>query len=133
MTFWGIIPDKLNDDEWKIMRKHTVVGYNILKNSNREILKAAAIVARDHHEKWDGTGYPRKTKENEIHIYGRITAIADVFDALGSDRCYKEAWEDQDIFELFKEQKGKHFDPELIELFLENIDKFKEIRKRYKD
>ena len=124
---------KLDDDEWKIMRKHCVVGYNILKNSKREILKAAAIVAMEHHEKWDGTGYPRKIKEKEIHIYGRITAIADVFDALGSDRCYKKAWEDEEIFELLKEQKGKHFDPELIDLFFENIDKFKEIRDRYKD
>ncbi|MDD3055970.1 MAG: response regulator [Aliarcobacter sp.] len=126
-------PGKLDENEWKIMRKHCVIGYNILKNSKREILKAAAIVARDHHEKWDGTGYPRRIKEKEIHIYGRITAIADVFDALGSDRCYKKAWEDEEIFELLKEEKGKHFDPELIDLFFENIYKFKEIRNRYKD
>lgn len=124
---------KLDDDEWKIMRKHCVVGYNILKNSKREILKAAAIVAMEHHEKWDGTGYPRKIKEKEIHIYGRITAIADVFDALGSDRCYKKAWEDEEIFELIRNQKAKHFDPELVDLFFENIDKFIEIRDRYKD
>jgi PAS domain S-box-containing protein len=124
---------KLDDDEWKIMRKHCVIGYNILKNSKREILKAAAIVAMEHHEKWDGTGYPRKIKEKEIHIYGRITAIADVFDALGSDRCYKKAWEDEAIFKLLEEEKGKHFDPKLIDLFFENIDKFKEIRDRYKD
>jgi PAS domain S-box-containing protein len=126
-------PGQLTDDEWKIMRKHTVIGYNILKNSKREILKAAAIVARDHHEKWDGSGYPRRIQGEEIHIYGRITAIADVFDALGSERCYKKAWKDEEIFELLKEQKGKHFDPELIDLFFENIDKFKEIRNRYKD
>jgi PAS domain S-box-containing protein len=126
-------PEKLTDDEWKIMKKHSIIGYNILKNSKREILKAAAIVARDHHEKWDGTGYPRKIKEKEIHIYGRITAIADVFDALGSNRCYKKAWEDKEIFELLKQQKGKHFDPELIDLFFDNIDKFKEIRNRYRD
>ena len=126
-------PGKLDDEEWEIMRKHSIIGYNILKNSKREILKAAAIVARDHHEKWDGTGYPRKIKEKEIHIYGRITAIADVFDALGSDRCYKKAWEDEEIFELLKEQKGKHFDPKLINLFFENIDKFMRIRDRYKD
>lgn len=124
---------KLDDDEWKIMRKHCVIGYNILKNSKREILKAAAIVAMEHHEKWDGTGYPRKIKEREIHIYGRITAIADVFDALGSDRCYKKAWEDEKIFEFIRNQKAKHFDPELVDLFFENIDKFIEIRDRYKD
>jgi PAS domain S-box-containing protein len=126
-------PGKLSDEEWKIMRKHTVIGYNILKNSKREILKAAAIVARDHHEKWDGTGYPRKIKGEEIHIYGRITAISDVFDALGSTRCYKEAWTDEDIFKLLKDEKGKHFDPQLVDLFFDNIDKFMEIRSKYKD
>ena len=126
-------PGKLTDDEWKIMKKHSIIGYNILKNSKREILKAAAIVARDHHEKWDGSGYPRNLKNEEIHIYGRITALADVFDALGSDRCYKKAWKDEDIFTLLKEGKSKHFDPKLVDLFFENIDKFKEIRDRYKD
>lgn len=126
-------PGKLTEDEWKIMKKHTVIGHKILKNSKREILKAAAIVAMEHHEKWDGSGYPRGLKEEKIHIYGRITAIADVFDALGSNRCYKKAWEDEEIFKLFKEEKAKHFDPKLIDLFFENIDKFKEIRDRYKD
>ncbi|QKF66724.1 multi-sensor domain-containing two-component system response regulator c-di-GMP phosphodiesterase, RpfG family [Arcobacter venerupis] len=126
-------PGKLDENEWKIMRKHTVIGFNILKNSKREILKAAAVVAMTHHEKWDGTGYPRNLKGQDIHIYGRITAIADVFDALGSHRCYKKAWEDEAIFKLLENEKGKHFDPKLIDLFFENIDKFKEIRDRYKD
>ena len=124
---------KLSDEEWRIMRKHSIVGYNILKNSKRDILKAAAIVARDHHEKWDGSGYPRKIKEEEIHIYGRITAVADVFDALGSSRCYKQAWSDEDIFKLLEDESGKHFNPKLIALFFENIEKFKEIRNKYKD
>ena len=126
-------PGKLDENEWKIMRKHCVIGYNILKNSKREILKAAAIVAMTHHEKWDGTGYPKGLKGEEIHIYGRITAIADVFDALGSHRCYKKAWENEKIFELLRDEKDKHFDPKLIDLFFENIDKFIEIRDRYKD
>ena len=126
-------PGKLTEQEWEIMRKHSMIGYDILKNSKREILKAAAIVARDHHEKWDGTGYPRKTKAEKIHIYGRITAVADVFDALGSSRCYKKAWEDEDIFKLLQEQKGKQFEPKLIDLFFKHIDKFKEIRDQYKD
>ena len=124
---------KLTPEEWEIMREHSMNGYNILKNSKREILKAAAIVARDHHEKWDGSGYPQKLKDKEIHIYGRITAVADVFDALGSDRCYKKAWSDKDIFKLLLEEKGKQFEPKLINLFFENIDKFKEIRDKYKD
>ncbi|MEZ4693866.1 MAG: HD domain-containing phosphohydrolase [Aliarcobacter sp.] len=91
------------------------------------------MVARDHHEKWDGSGYPRKIKGEEIHIYGRITAVADVFDALGSSRSYKDAWEDEKIFELLKNEKGKQFDPKLVDLFFENLDRFKEIRNRYRD
>ena len=93
----------------------------------------SAIIAREHHEKWDGTGYPEATSENDIHIYGRITALADVFDALGSDRCYKKAWDDEKIFELLKEQSGKHFDPTLVNVFFENIDQFFEVRADYKD
>lgn len=124
---------KLTNDEFEIMKEHAIIGYNILKDSNREILKAAAIVAKEHHEKWDGSGYPFGLKGEEIHIYGRITAIADVFDALGSERCYKKAWEDEKIFELLNQQKGKHFDPYLIELFFCHIDKFFEIRNKYKD
>lgn len=126
-------PGKLNEEEWKTRRKHSVIGYNILKNSQRDILKTAAIVAMDHHEKWDGSGYPRKLRGEEIHIYGRITALADVFDALGSSRCYKEAWSDENIIKLLENEKGKHFDPKLVDLFFENIDKFKDIRDRYKD
>ncbi|MEV9593794.1 response regulator [Aliarcobacter butzleri] len=124
---------KLDENEYKMMKKHCVIGYNILKNSKREILKAAAIVAIQHHEKWDGSGYPRGLKEEEIHIYGRITAVADVFDALGSNRCYKKAWENEKIFELFRNEKGKHFDPKLVDLFFDNIDKFIEIKNKYKD
>jgi response regulator RpfG family c-di-GMP phosphodiesterase len=105
----------------------------MLTVSSRPVLKAAAIVAMTHHEKWDGSGYPRGLKGEDIHIYGRITAVADVFDALGSDRCYKKAWEDEKIFELLKNEKGKHFDPKLIDLFFENLDKFKEIRSNYKN
>jgi response regulator RpfG family c-di-GMP phosphodiesterase len=115
------------------MKTHSIIGYNILKNSKREVLKAAAIVAREHHEKWDGSGYPRKLKGEKIHIFGRITAIADVFDALGSDRCYKKAWEDEKIFKLLIEEKGKHFDPTLVDLFMNNVDEFKKIRDKYKD
>jgi PAS domain S-box-containing protein len=126
-------PARLNEDEWKIMKTHAIIGYNILKSSKRKVLKAAAIVARDHHEKWDGSGYPKKRKAEEIHIFGRITAVADVFDALGSDRCYKKAWDDEKIIQLFKEERGKHFEPKLVDLFLENIDSFYAIRKKYQD
>ena len=124
-------PGKLTPDEFEIMKNHVSIGYDMLKNSTREILKASAIIANTHHEKWDGTGYPNKLKENNIHIYGRITAIADVFDALGSDRPYKEAWTLDKILNLFKDQKGKHFDPKLIEIFFNNLDKFIFIRDKF--
>ena len=123
-------PGSLNDEEWVIMKSHSEIGYNVLNGSNREILKAAAIVAYEHHEKYDGSGYPRGLKGEEIHIYGRITAMADVFDALGSDRVYKNAWSDEKIFELFKNEKGTHFDPELVEIFFDNLDEFLAIRDR---
>ena len=126
-------PGKLTTEEFEIMKEHSIIGYNILKDSNREILKAAAIVAKEHHEKWNGSGYPLRLKGEEIHIYGRITAIADVFDALGSDRCYKNAWEDEKIFELFRNERAKHFDPKLVDLFFDNIQQFKDIRNKYKD
>jgi HD-GYP domain-containing protein (c-di-GMP phosphodiesterase class II)/phosphoribosyl 1,2-cyclic phosphodiesterase len=126
-------PGRFNDEERRIMESHAELGYKMIKNSDRALLKAASIVAYQHHEKYDGSGYPRGLKGKEIHIYGRITAVADVFDALGSDRVYKKAWSDERIFKLFKEEKGKHFDPKLIDLFFENIDKFLEIREKFKD
>lgn len=126
-------PGKLDAEEWRIMQTHSELGYSILKNSKRPILKAASVVAYRHHEKWDGSGYPNGLAGEKIHIFGRITAIADVFDALGSDRCYKEAWELEKILELFKEERGKHFDPKLVDLFLGKIDEFLKIRDMFKD
>jgi len=126
-------PGKLTDKEFNIMKTHSTLGFNMLKNSDKLILKAASIVAHEHHEKWDGSGYPKKLKGEEIHIYGRITAVADVFDALGSKRVYKEAWELDRIFDLFKDQKGKHFDPKLVDLFFDNFEDINEIRLKYQD
>ncbi len=126
-------PGRFNEQERAIMNRHAELGYNMIKNSERPLLKAAAIVAYEHHEKWDGTGYPRKISGEDIHIYGRITALVDVFDALGSDRVYKKAWDDEKIFNLFKQERGKHFDPKLVDLFFENIEKFLEVREKFKD
>ena len=126
-------PGKLDADEMIQMKSHAQKGYELLKTSDRPLLKMAATVALEHHEKWDGTGYPNGLKEEQISIYGRITAISDVFDALGSDRYYKKAWKDEDIFTFFKEEKGKHFDPELIDLFFKYQKEFLKIRERYKD
>ncbi len=126
-------PGKLNEDEWEIMKTHTKLGYDILNSSNRPILKAASIVSYTHHEKWDGSGYPQGLKGDDIHIFGRITAIVDVFDALGSRRCYKEPWPLENILQLLKDESGKHFDPKLVNLLLENLDEFLAIKELYKD
>ena len=117
-------PGKLTDEEFEIMKTHTKIGYEMLKHSKRPILKTAAIVAHEHHERWDGKGYPRGLRGEEIHIYGRITAVADVFDALGSDRVYKKAWPVEKIINLFKEERGRQFDPVLVDLFLDNLEHF---------
>lgn len=126
-------PGKLTTEEFETMKTHAEIGYKILKGSKRPVLQAAAIIAKEHHEKYDGSGYPKGLSGKNIHIYGRITALADVFDALGSHRCYKKAWEDEKIFKLIKEERGKHFDPVLVDLFMNNIDKFLEIRNKYID
>jgi len=124
---------RLTEDEFEIMKSHAVIGYDMLKHSERPLMRTAAIIALEHHEKWDGSGYPSASSKSDIHIYGRITALADVFDALGSERCYKKAWEDEKIFELLKNQSGKHFDPGLVKIFFDNMDQFFEVRARYKD
>ena len=126
-------PGRFDEDERIIMNTHAKLGYDMLKNSNRPLLKLAATVAYEHHEKWDGTGYPQGLKGKDIAIAGRITALADVFDALGSDRCYKKAWDDERIFNLFKEEKGKHFEPKLVDIFFNNLDEFLEVRDQFKD
>lgn len=126
-------PGKLTDTEYQIMQAHASIGYGLLKNSKRDILKAAAIVAHQHHEKWNGKGYPNGLKGEDIHIYGRITAIADVFDALGSDRVYKKAWELERITDLFMQEKGEHFDPQVVDVFMEQLPGLLKIRDQYAD
>ncbi len=126
-------PGRFDAAERKIMDTHAQLGYDMLKISNKSLLKLAATVAYEHHEKWDGSGYPNNLKGEDISIYGRITAIADVFDALGSDRVYKKAWDDDRIFNLLKEERGKHFDPKLIDIFFDNIDEFLKVREQFKD
>lgn len=126
-------PGKLTTQEFDKMKKHAQLGYSMLKGSDRIILKSASIVAHQHHEKYNGKGYPTGLKGENIHIFGRITAIADVFDALGSERSYKKAWPDEKILQLFKDERGEHFDPKLVDLFIQNKEKFYEIRERYKE
>ncbi len=124
-------PGKLTEEEFIEMKKHATYGYEIFKSSSRPSLQAAAIIAHEHHEKYDGTGYPKGLKADEIHPFGRIVALADVFDALSTKRVYKDAWPMEKILDFLKEQKAKHFDPKLIDLLLENLDKFLEIKQRY--
>ena len=126
-------PGKLTPEEFEIVKTHTTIGYNLLKNSNRDVLKSAAIIAHEHHERYDGKGYPRGLKGEEIHIFGRIVGVADVFDALGSPRVYKKAWVMNDILNYFKEERGKHFDPLLVDILFDCLDEFLEIKEKYDD
>jgi len=120
-------PARLIEKEFTLMKSHAEVGWKILKNSKREILQASAKIAHDHHEKWEGNGYPRGLKGENISLYGRITAVADVFDALTQKRVYKEAWPIEQVIELFREERGKHFEPKLVDLLLDNIENIKNI------
>jgi len=124
-------PGKLTPEEWTVMKTHSEIGYKLFKDSKREILRAAADISYQHHEFFNGKGYPRGLKGEEISIFGRIVAIADVFDALYSSRPYKEPWKLEDILDLLEREAGKQFDPYLIRLFIDNIDVFLSIWQKY--
>ncbi|MBI1675959.1 DUF3369 domain-containing protein [Shewanella sp. DW31] len=126
-------PGKLDDEEWKVMRQHPMIGHQILANSERPILKAASIIALQHHEKYDGSGYPANLKQDEIHIFSRIVAIADVFDALSHARCYKAAWPLEEVLAEMRKGAATHFDPHLLQLFIENVDIFVKVKENWKD
>lgn len=126
-------PGKLNAEEWQIMKQHVEYGVEILSRSKRRLIVMAKEIAAYHHEKWDGTGYPNGLKGDDIPISGRIAALADVFDALGAKRSYKEPWSDDEIRREVTEQKGRHFEPELVDLLLANWDTFIEIRNSLPD
>ncbi len=120
-------PGRYTEEEFEMMKRHTSNAYNLLSGSNRALIKAAAIIAHEHHEKWNGKGYPRQLKGTDIHIYGRIVALADVFDALTHKRCYKDAWEMEEVIEYIRDHRATQFDPELVDILMQNIDKFKAI------
>ncbi len=123
-------PGRLDQEEFEVIKTHTTSGYEILKGSNKRILKTAALIALRHHERWNGTGYPDGLKQEEIHIFGRIVAICDVFDALSCERVYKKAWSIEEIEEYMKQERGEQFDPNLVDVFLDNIHRFMEIHNR---
>jgi len=126
-------PGKLCDEEWEVMKTHATIGKELLNRSDREILKAAAVVAGEHHEHWDGSGYPDGLQGEDIHIYGRICALADVFDALGSKRCYKDTWDLDEILDYLRTQSGVQFDPRMIDWVLDNIETMKKVRENFPD
>ncbi|RZD23173.1 two-component system response regulator [Pseudoalteromonas sp. MEBiC 03485] len=124
-------PGRLNENEYEHMKQHALIGAKILENSPSPLLQLAHKLALEHHEKWDGTGYPYGLKGKEISIEGRIVAIADVFDALTSKRPYKKAWSIEEALDLLKDEAGKHFDPQLVDLFIGQIGSIIEIKNTY--
>lgn len=120
-------PERLTPEEIEIMKEHTLIGYEILANSSSKYLKAGAVIAISHHEKFDGTGYPKGLKGDDIPIFGRIVSIADVFDALTTKRPYKDAWPFEKAVDFITEERGKHFDPVFVDLFIENLSKIRQI------
>jgi len=126
-------PGKLTKEEYEKMKQHTKIGYEILKSSKRDILQTAAIIAYQHHEHWNGNGYPQGLKGEEINIYGRIVALVDVFDALTQKRIYKEPWPLERVLKLLKEERGAQFDPKVVDDFFKSIDEILKIKDEYPD
>ena len=124
-------PERLSAEELEKIRRHTEIGFDILKNARREVMAAAVIGAQQHHERWDGSGYPRRLKGTEIHIFGRIIGLIDVFDALLHSRVYKDAWELDKVRDYIRAERGRQFDPGLVDLLLADIDAFMEINARF--
>lgn len=125
-------PGKLDDAEFSIMKQHPVIGHQILADSGSPLLQMAAVIALSHHEKYDGSGYPLGLKGEFIPIVGRIVAVADVFDALTSARPYKPAWPLERAVEFLRAQRGQHFDPQCVDVFLERLEEVKVVRERFK-
>ena len=121
-------PGKLTTDEFEVMKSHTQVGFDILKDSPSKFLQMGAVIALGHHEKFDGSGYPFGKQGEEIPIEARIVAVADVYDALVSERPYKKPWTTDVALEFMKQQRGKHFDPQCLDTFMKQIDSVLEIQ-----
>lgn len=126
-------PGKLDQDEFHIMKTHAEIGYKLLSGSNLPILKMAATIAHEHHERFNGNGYPLGIGGGDISIEAKIVAIVDVFDALISDRVYKKAWDLPKVLDTLEKESGEQFDPTLVNLFVQNIDKFMEIKVKFED
>lgn len=123
--------ERLTAEEFSVMKNHAMAGYEALRCSSLPLFQIAAIIAHQHHEKYDGTGYPRGLKGEEIHILGRIVAFADVFDAISSSRAYKKGWKLDEVFAFVKSEYGRHFDPKIADLFFDNFALFLDIKEKY--
>lgn len=126
-------PGALSDQEKDLIKEHAQFGYNLLKDSTRPAIAVAAEVARDHHEHWNGKGYPKGVMGKDIHVFSRITAVSDVYDSLRHKRSYKEVWSLQQTTEYFAQRRGEQFDPALVDILLENIDHIEAIQSQYPD
>ncbi|OGR40331.1 MAG: two-component system response regulator [Desulfovibrionales bacterium GWA2_65_9] len=126
-------PGKLDAQEWEVMRRHTVMGADILRGGSSKYLETGADIALSHHEKWDGSGYPRNLAGEDIPLFGRICAVADVFDALTTKRPYKEAYSNERAIKIMTQGRGAHFDPKLFDIFLSNLSLFEAIQQEYRD
>ncbi len=126
-------PGKLSSEEWEIMQQHAEIGHDILVDSDSKYMQMGAIIALTHHEKFDGSGYPKGLKGTTIPLIGRIVAVADVYDALTSERPYKKAWPVEEALDYLKQQSGQHFDPECIDAFFKRIKKICTIENDYAD
>ncbi|NVM56804.1 MAG: HD domain-containing protein, partial [Desulfobacterales bacterium] len=125
-------PAKLDEREWEVIKLHTTLGGNILSDSSSELLQAGGIIALSHHEKWDGSGYPGSLSGEKIPLFGRICAIADVFDALTTEQPYKKIISNEKSKEIMKKERGKHFDPKLLDLFFEQFEEVLAIQEKYR-
>lgn len=126
-------PGKLTVEEFEIIKTHTSIGKDILDGSNKKLLQIACEIAHQHHERWDGKGYPHGLREDEISIFARVTMLADVYDALCSKRCYKEAWPRDRVNSYIMSERAKAFDPQLVDIFTQHEEEIRNIRKQYLD
>jgi putative two-component system response regulator len=126
-------PASLDASEWSVMRKHAAIGGRILDQSSSKILEAGRVIAECHHERWDGSGYPEGLAGENIPLLGRICAVADVFDAVTSERPYKPAYPNEEALRILREGRGVKFDPRVVDIFLERFPEILDIQKKYAD
>ncbi|MFA6062142.1 MAG: HD domain-containing phosphohydrolase [Gallionella sp.] len=126
-------PGPLDEAEWKVMRRHPEIGAEIIGEHDSPLLKSALTISLTHHEKWDGSGYPKQLRGEEIPLIGRIVAVVDVFDALTTERPYKKAWTVEDALALIQRESGKHFDPNLVNLFMSILPAVLEVKQRWSE